>query len=519
MYTAVSAPGKVLLAGGYLVLDRAYSGLVFGLSARIHVIVEDSGDSSTQRKDEILVRSPQFQNASWRYTYHVSKDHGGVEVVQKQESVVLFLFPLFLRWKHSRAGLFQQRQNPFPSLGLYDIRNKRRTSVSHSPHYWHSSSSQTSSVYHVTCSLTLLHRRASSKLYRNPFVETALVYALTYISAVTDLSVIRPTTITILADDDYYSQGSDKSSTASSSGQFSDFGVRLQDAHKTGLGSSAALVTAFTGAVLSHYLSKSQIDISSTEGSSRLHNLAQAAHCAAQGKVGSGFDVAAAVYGTCVYRRFSPSILSGLGEPGSVGFSSRVQQIVENTDSSKKWDTEIIKGGAQIPVGMSLIMCDVDCGSETVGMVKKVLEWHKDDPSGAKLLWDALQKENETLATRLASGSVEELTSSFETVRNHIRDMGTRSGVPIEPEEQTTLLDALTSKVDGVCGGVVPGAGGYDAIVLLVRDDEHTMSSIKSFLVDWSTSKSSQVKMLRVKGEMEGVRREERAAYTPWLQE
>ena len=30
---AVSAPGKVLLAGGYLVLDRKYTGLVFELSA------------------------------------------------------------------------------------------------------------------------------------------------------------------------------------------------------------------------------------------------------------------------------------------------------------------------------------------------------------------------------------------------------------------------------------------------------------------------------------------------------
>lgn len=344
------------------------------------------------------------------------------------------------------------------------------------------------------------------------------MYALTYISAVTNSSIIKPTTITILADDDYYSQGSGKSSNASLSGGFSDFGVRLQDAHKTGLGSSAALVTAFTGAVLSHYLSKSQMDISSAEGNSRLHNLAQAAHCAAQGKVGSGFDVAAAVYGTCVYRRFSPSILSGLGEPGSANFSLRVQQVVENTDMSNKWDTEITKGGAQIPQGMSLIMCDVDCGSETVGMVKKVLQWRKDDPRGAKSLWDSLQEENETLATRLASGSLEDLTTSFATVRSHIRDMGTRSGVPIEPEEQTALLDALTSNVDGVCGGVVPGAGGYDAVVLLVQHDETTMSGIRSFLVDWSASRSSQVKMLRVRGEMEGVRKEERAAYAVWLQ-
>lgn len=33
------------------------------------------------------------------------------------------------------------------------------------------------------------------------------------------------------------------------------------------------------------------------------------AHCAAQGKIGSGFDVSAAIFGTHVYSRFSPSLL------------------------------------------------------------------------------------------------------------------------------------------------------------------------------------------------------------------
>lgn len=35
-----------------------------------------------------------------------------------------------------------------------------------------------------------------------------------------------------------------------------------------------------------------------------MHNVAQLAHACAQGKVGSGFDVSAAVYGTQTYKRF-----------------------------------------------------------------------------------------------------------------------------------------------------------------------------------------------------------------------
>lgn len=41
-----------------------------------------------------------------------------------------------------------------------------------------------------------------------------------------------------------------------------------------------------------------------------VHIIAQTAHCMAQGKVGSGFDVSSAVYGSHRYIRFSPEVIS-----------------------------------------------------------------------------------------------------------------------------------------------------------------------------------------------------------------
>ena len=61
--TVVSAPGKVFLAGGYLVLDRKHTALTFGLDARIHAAVQ----SKEHQWDQILVHSPQFQDAFWSY--------------------------------------------------------------------------------------------------------------------------------------------------------------------------------------------------------------------------------------------------------------------------------------------------------------------------------------------------------------------------------------------------------------------------------------------------------------------
>jgi phosphomevalonate kinase len=52
-----------------------------------------------------------------------------------------------------------------------------------------------------------------------------------------------------------------------------------------------------------------------------------------------------------------------------------------------------------------------------------------------------------------------------------MREMGELSDVPIEPPEQTKLLNHCLAQA-GVIAGGVPGAGGYDAIWLLVFDPE-----------------------------------------------
>jgi len=61
--TVVSAPGKVLLAGGYLVLDPKYSGVVVSTSSRFYSVV-----SPVSTPGIITVNSPQFTNAVWKYS-------------------------------------------------------------------------------------------------------------------------------------------------------------------------------------------------------------------------------------------------------------------------------------------------------------------------------------------------------------------------------------------------------------------------------------------------------------------
>lgn len=361
----------------------------------------------------------------------------------------------------------------------------------------------------------------------NAFVETALSYALTYCGYVADSKDFGSLAITILADNDYYSETA-FSRALNSPGRFVSFGVPLHEAHKTGLGSSAALVTALVSALVIH---RTMQPDGLALGRDKLHNLAQAAHCAAQGKIGSGFDVAAAVYGSCLYRRFSPAVLEAIGEIGSPGFEERLFAVVEDVNPENPWDTECLDFGMQLPRGMQMVLCDVECGSQTPSMVKKVLQWRSQNQVEADTLWDSLQATNESLRqelTRLAQdpealGDYTDVRTYIESARDLIRTMTRKSGVPIEPSVQTELLDAA-SALDGVVGGVVPGAGGYDAIVLLIRDDPSVIARLNSLFANWKSNveddfggKIGQVRLLGVRHGSEGARNEALEQYFGWV--
>jgi phosphomevalonate kinase len=108
-----------------------------------------------------------------------------------------------------------------------------------------------------------------------------------------------------------------------------------------------------------------------------------------------------------------------------------------------------------------------------------------------------------------------------------MKQMGDFSGVPIEPAEQTRLLDICIA-LPGVVGGGVPGgkqstfsydlnstlrtAGGYDAIWLLVCDpasckpDQAPLQRVERI---WSTYKELNVSPLSSKESLaKGIRLE-----------
>ncbi|KAJ2925112.1 hypothetical protein H1R20_g11970, partial [Candolleomyces eurysporus] len=435
--TVVSAPGKVLIAGGYLVLDPAFSGTVVSTSSRFYTVIQDQEDKSSNK---IRVSSPQFLEATW--DYEVSFDGAAVTV---------------------EAAAANTSKNKFVHLALQK-----------------------------TLGLAVEAKGEKS-------VQASLEAGLD---------------IAIVGDNDFYSQRAKLEElglprTLKSLAEISPFvptKVHLSNVHKTGLGSSAALITSLTSALLVHLdvISDESLSEDDSDGRRLAHNLAQYVHCQAQGKVGSGFDVSAAVFGSHLYTRFDPSVISDLMNESN----SQKELLPVLSASNPAWDYRIEP--FKLPPLTRIMLADVDAGSDTPSLVGKVLKWRKEKSDEANALWKNLDQLNQSLAQTLLqlaklhdrdpknyAESVKYIStlqpvqwqanpwqpeqeqpviSTFyeahrisEQIREKMREMGNLSGVPIEPPEQTKLLNGCVS-LAGVIGGGVPGAGGYDAVWLLVCD-------------------------------------------------
>lgn len=339
--------------------------------------------------------------------------------------------------------------------------------------------------------------------------------------------------ITIYSDDAYHSQDPEELANHPNK-RFHSHKTQIQNVPKTGLGSSAALTSVVTAALLHFYLPEQTASFSDKATLQRIHNLAQLAHCTAQKKVGSGFDVASAVCGSIIYRRFPASVLGNLTSPEdftSEEYAQKVKELVDVQDWNVRLDS------CTMPPGLTLLMGDVCGGSETPKLVNMVLAWRKEKPERSLEVWTKLDNANMELVKLLndfteqsksdssynkllddvkthKSSELKEnevlgkFVDTFSKIRVELKAMTNESGAPIEPQEQTTILDAC-SELPGVLGGVVPGAGGYDAICLLAASS--AVETIKKETA--SHQVLSSIKWLDLKEQNVGLKFEDPSIY------
>ena len=377
-----SSPGKSLLTGGYLVLERRYTGLVVALSARFHAILAPCSDQRLLQ----TIDTP---------------SHPALYASQVGRAAPLPSAPPSRPQPHpSSLSSASHTGSAAEALTAVFILHAPQRSA-RLVEYWVRLVAD-GGARGVDGGVTDIRRHPPAS-EDNPFVLCCLYYTLHFLSAVLPPALLRsklahPILLHVRGDHQFYSATplSDSSDPR-----------RLEG--KTGLGSSATLVSSLVGAlchyfqlvldsdcvggedsstttqlllhsallqphssvtaasivshghtaptiaqpvssldssftVVGHDLSTFPTSAASLPLCSTLslppfarksicHRLSQLAHCAAQGKVGSGFDVSAAYFGSQVYRRFSPDCIEhvlpqSLSRPLSVDRVALVQCIL-----------------------------------------------------------------------------------------------------------------------------------------------------------------------------------------------
>ncbi|XP_062210598.1 phosphomevalonate kinase, peroxisomal-like [Phragmites australis] len=464
MEVVASAPGKVLIAGGYLVLERPNAGLVLSTTARFYAVVRPlrdgiASDSWAWAWTDVKVTSPQLSREA---TYKLSLNKSTLQLTSARESANPFVeHAIQFSVAAARVTITdKERKDALDKLLLQGL-----------------------DITILGCNDFYSYRKQIEA--RGLPLTPEVLLSLPPFSSITFNSEVANGTMT---------------------------GEKCKpEVAKTGLGSSAAMTTSVVAALL-HYLGAVYLSCSGQSSSDSVtgrdldlvHAIAQSAHCIAQGKIGSGFDVSAAVYGSQRYTRFSPEILSSAQVTGGTCLPDIVSYIV-----TRRWDHE--KTQFSLPPLMTLLLGEPGTGgSSTPSMVGSVKRWQKSDPQKSKDTWTKLGIANSVLEnqlrnlnklsedhreayesivrscsrlvcrkwTEVATNQHQELIvrsllaarDAFLEIRLHMREMGIAAGVPIEPESQAQLLDA-TMNLEGVLLAGVPGAGGFDAVFSVILGD------------------------------------------------
>ncbi|GMH98679.1 hypothetical protein TrST_g13604 [Triparma strigata] len=314
------------------------------------------------------------------------------------------------------GGYTVLRSSPSLSLSLtsrFHVRllpSPSPTLTIHSPQYL--------STHTYTLTGTLLSSQTvshGSTPHPNPYLTTPLQTALHHLPPLTS-----GFNLTLSASPTFYTSDSTFTSFPIIPSSSTPTGFDLKTT-KTGLGSSACLITSLITSIILYYSPKTSV--------AEIETLSQTAHNLVQGKVGSGFDVSTAVYGSQIYTQ-------NLGS-----------RIVDKIN---------IKRGR-------LLLGDVKEGSESGGMSKRVLKGSEDGEG--EILFRKLKEVNEKAIEGYVKGE-----RFGEGVRSAIQSLGTITNCEIEPSVRKNVLDE-TENIEGVEYACVPGAGGFDAICCVVREE------------------------------------------------
>ena len=113
----------------------------------------------------------------------------------------------------------------------------------------------------------------------------------------------------------------------------------------------------------------------------RIHILCQITNAFIQNKIGSGFDIACAIFGSQIYRRFTNKleIMDLVDYINGTQISEIDLKVIDEkiANIESTFDYKLKK--FILPANLQLNMVDVNSGSDTKVLVSAVLKWEKNN--------------------------------------------------------------------------------------------------------------------------------------------
>ncbi|ETO30724.1 hypothetical protein RFI_06399 [Reticulomyxa filosa] len=435
-----TAPGKVLLAGGYMVLYPNFKGISLSLSARFHTYLEsikESTDSSkrdssdNQFRHKMTVYTPQFGDEKIHYEWKVCET---LMTIEKKS--------------HPTPGMQHGQQKKTPLID--------NTIVAFLMYYFH---------------FSVQNYKKDINFNTSPMAILSNTIGYDGVA------------ITLMGDEQFYNIGATSDQKASSSQK------------KTGLGSSAALVVSLTlGLSAYHHLPLPR---------DHLFVLCYLSHSASQGKLGSGFDIATSIYGSILFQQpFGDkkvqtkvqSTLVTLQEVCNWTGSKPVSTWLQTCQSFFDHVTELatlpslafdkierfrFEKVCESNEKVFLLMCDIENisgGSSTPQLVRLVQQWKQKNESQCQEMWSHIQLH----INQVVDNDNALIKNHFVNIRMLMKKMGVCANVPVIPHVVDDILTTLEKNNSSVTATGVPGAGGFDAIYVLMRGK--SMDAVKTSL-------------------------------------
>lgn len=239
---------------------------------------------------------------------------------------------------------------------------------------------------------------------------------------------------------------------------------------KVGFGSSAASTVAVIGAVLKLH------GYNLEENKELICKLAAISHYLAQGKVGSGYDVAASVYGGIfVYRKFDSKWL----------ISQLKTKPVRDTIKAK-WPGFFVENLGKLE-NFHMDVCWTRESASTVDMIRQMEKFKKENPTEYNRIYKEIGNIVEQLIGFWKSGNKAKILDALRKNQQLLLELTKMSGVNIVTEDFRKLAGIAS---ENNCVGKVSGAGGGDCGIVISFEGKDSEAAKKKLEKDFQIIKT-----------------------------